>query len=276
MGRVEGKVALITGANLGDGGPNIGGITAQVLAREGARVAVADRPGRGAQRLAAAIVAAGGEAVAIDVDLLDEAQIETMVRRTVAAFGGLDIIHNNAGVSPEADTDVATMDIATWDLVMGVDVRGAMLVTKHGVPHLLARGGGSIINTASVTAVAGDMIHTAYGVAKAALCSLAQHVAVQYGRDGVRCNAICPGLTLTPAALRDLPEPLIASMGRLSPTPALSTPLEQANVVLFLASDESSMINGQILLTDGGMQNQQPWVADFIAAGSPTYGNDAG
>jgi NAD(P)-dependent dehydrogenase (short-subunit alcohol dehydrogenase family) len=276
MGRVEGKVALITGANLGDGGPNIGGITAQVLAREGARVAVADRPGRGAQRLAAAIVAAGGEAVAIDVDLLDEAQIETMVRRTVAAFGGLDIIHNNAGVSPEADADVATMTADVWDLVMGVDVRGAMLVTKHGVPHLLERGGGSIINTASITAVAGDMIHTAYGVAKAALCSLAQHVAVQYGRQGVRCNAICPGLTMTPAAHRDLPAALVEAMTRLSPTPALSAPVDQANIVLFLASDEAAMVNGQILLTDGGMSSQQPWVADFIAAGSPTYGNDRG
>jgi NAD(P)-dependent dehydrogenase (short-subunit alcohol dehydrogenase family) len=276
MGRVEGKVALITGANLGDGGPNIGGITAQVLAREGACVAVADRPGRGAQRLAETIVAAGGRALALDVDLLDEEQIVAMVAATVAAFGGLDIIHNNAGVSPEADADVATMSTDVWDLVMGVDVRGAMLVTKHGVPHLLERGGGSIINTASITAVAGDVIHTAYGVAKAALCSLAQHVAVQYGRQGVRCNAICPGLTMTPAAHRDLPAALVDAMARLSPTPALSEPIDQANIVLFLASDEAAMVNGQILLTDGGLSSQQPWVPDFLAAGSPTYGNDRG
>jgi NAD(P)-dependent dehydrogenase (short-subunit alcohol dehydrogenase family) len=276
MGRVEGKVALITGANLGDGGPNIGGITAQVLAREGAWVAVADRPGRGAQRLAESIVAAGGRALALDVDLLDESQIVAMVAATAATFGGLDIIHNNAGVSPEADGDVATMSADVWDLVMGVDVRGAMLVTKHGVPHLLERGGGSIINTASITAVAGDVIHTAYGVAKAALCSLAQHVAVQYGRQGVRCNAICPGLTMTPAAHRDLPAALVDAMARLSPTPALSEPIDQANIVLFLASDEAAMVNGQILLTDGGLSSQQPWVPDFLAAGSPVYGNDRG
>ncbi|HEY6758557.1 MAG TPA: SDR family oxidoreductase [Baekduia sp.] len=276
MGRVDGKVALITGASLGEGGPNIGGVTAQVLAREGAAVAVADRPGRGADRLAAAIAAAGGRALALEVDVRDEAQVQAMVAATVARFGALHVIHNNAGVSPEADTDVASMATDVWDLVMAVDVRGAMLVTKHGLPHLLAAGGGSIVNTASITAVAGDMIHTAYGVAKAALCSLAQHVAVQYGRDGVRCNAVCPGLTMTPAARRDLPDALVASMARLSPTPALSEPVDQANVVLFLASDESAMVNGQILLTDGGMTAQQPWVADFIAAGAPTYGNDRG
>lgn len=274
MGRVEGKVALITGANLGESGANIGGVTATVLAREGASVVVADLPGRGSDRLADAITRQGGRALAVDVDLRVEAQIATMVEAAVREYGGLDVVHNNAGVSPEADTDVASMSTDVWDLVMDVDARGAMLVTKHTIPHLLERGAGSIINTSSITALAGDVIHTAYGVAKAAMCALAQHVAVQYGPRGIRCNVICPGLTMSPAAHRDLPKSLVDTMTRLTPLPRLSDPEDQANIVLFLASEESAMINGQILRTDGGMLSQQPWVPEFLAMGSPTYGND--
>jgi NAD(P)-dependent dehydrogenase (short-subunit alcohol dehydrogenase family) len=274
VGRLNGKVALITGASLGDDGANIGGVTAMVLAREGASVVVADLPGRGGDRLAEAIAEQGGSALAFDVDLRVEAQIEAMIEAAVGEFGGLDIVHNNAGVSPEADTDVASMTVDVWDLVMAVDVRGAMLVTKHAIPHLLARGGGSVINTASITALAGDVIHTAYGVAKGALCVLGMHVAVQYGPRGIRCNTICPGLTMSPAAHRDLPKPLVEAMTRLTPAPRLSQPEDQANIVLFLAADESAMINGQVLRTDGGMLSQQPWVAEFLAMGAPTYGND--
>jgi NAD(P)-dependent dehydrogenase (short-subunit alcohol dehydrogenase family) len=274
MGRVEGKVAVITGANIGDGGPNIGGATALLLAREGAAVVVSDLPGRGSDRLAQAIVEQGGRSLALDVDLREEAQIKAMIDAAVEHFGGIDIVHNNAGMSPEADNDVASLSASVWGAVMDVDARGALLVTKHAVPRLLERGGGSIINTASITALAGDVIHTSYGMAKAAMCSLAQHVAVQYGRQNIRCNAICPGLTMTPAARQDLPAELIESFMRMTPTPTLSTPDDQAQIVLFLASDESRMINGQILRTDGGMLSQQPWVPEFLAMGSPTYGND--
>ena len=143
--------------------------------------------------------------------------------RASLRFGGLDIVHNNAGFSPEADTDVASMDAQTWTAVMDVDALGALLVTKHAIPHLRRRGGGSIINTSSITALAGDLIHTSYGMAKAALCSLTQHVAVQYGRENIRCNVICPALTLTPAALLDLPAPLIRRSA--SSRPVLPSPL---------------------------------------------------
>jgi NAD(P)-dependent dehydrogenase (short-subunit alcohol dehydrogenase family) len=274
MGRVQGKIALITGANLGDDGPNIGGATALALAAEGADIVVADLPGRGHSRLAAEIERRGGRALAVDVDLRNERQIVALVDACVAHFGGLDIVHNNAGISPEADGDVAGMAAETWTAVMDVDARGALLVTKHAIPHLRDRGGGSIINTASITALAGDLIHTSYGMAKAALCSLTQHVAVQYGPENIRCNAICPGLTMTPAARQDLPGPLVEAFGDLTPGPALSTPEDQASIVVFLASDESRMLNGQILCTDGGLLSQQPWVPAFRAMGAPTYGND--
>jgi NAD(P)-dependent dehydrogenase (short-subunit alcohol dehydrogenase family) len=274
MGRLQGKVALITGANLSEGGPNIGGATARLLAQEGVSVVVADLPGRGADRLADGILAEGGRAMAVDTDLRDETQIVSLLQDVVHTFGRVDIVHNNAGVSPEADTDVASMSVEVWDLVMEVDVRGAMLVTKHALPHMLDGGGGSIINTASITALAGDVIHTAYGVAKAALGTLGLHVAVQYGRRGVRCNTICPGLTMTPAAQRDLPPTLVEAMAEMTPSPRLSNPDDQARIVLFLASDESYMINGQVLRTDGGLLSQQPWVPQFLAMGAPAYGND--
>lgn len=277
MGRLQNKVALITGANMAPAGPNIGGATALLLAREGASVVVADLPGRGADRLAAAIDDQGGRALAVDVDLRDELQIASLVQRAVEAFGGVDIVHNNAATSPEADTDVASMSTEVWDLVMEVDVRGAMLVTKHAIPHMLERGSGSIINTASVTALAGDVIHTAYGVAKAALGTLGLHVAVQYGRRGVRCNTICPGLTMTPAARRDLPPPLVEAMAQLTPSTRLSDPEDQAQIVLFLASDDSYMINGQVLRTDGGCchssrgcRNSWPWAHRHTATIVPT------
>jgi NAD(P)-dependent dehydrogenase (short-subunit alcohol dehydrogenase family) len=274
MSRLDAKVALITGANLTETGANIGGVTAELMAREGAAVVVADLPGRGADTLAGEITRAGGRALAVDVDLREEAQIQALVAAAVSEFGGLDIVHNNAGVSPLADGDVAGLSADVWDLVMNVDARGAMLVTKHALPHLLARGGGAIVNTSSIAGLAGDAIHTAYGTAKAALCMLAQYVAAQYGSQGIRCNAICPGLTMSPAAYRDLPQELVDSMARLTPSTRLATPSDQANIVVFLVSDEAAMINGQVIRTDGGLLAQQPWVADFLEAGSPTYGND--
>src|ERR1700739_801195 len=234
MGRCDGKVALITGANLGAGKPNIGAATALALADEGAAVAVADLPSRRADIPSAEILAGGGRASALEVDLRREDQSEAMIARTVQELGGLDVLHNNAGVSPEADTDVAALSAEVWDLVMEVDARGTMLSTKHAIPHMLARGGGSIFNTSSISGLAGDVIPTAYGVAKAAMCMLAQYVAAQYGPRGIRCNTICPGLTMSAAAHRDIPKPFLETMQRLTPWPRLATPEDQAAIVVFL------------------------------------------
>lgn len=272
MNDLEGKTAIITGANFADG-ENIGGATARLLAQHGVNVVVADLPGRGSQELAERLVADGHSAVAQDVDLRDEAQIEALVQRAVDEFGALHVVHNSAGVVPTTDQDVMTMTIETWDLVFSVDVRGAMLVIKHAVPHLIAAGGGSIINTSSVAADAGDVIHTAYGSAKAALTTMSQYVATQYGRQGVRCNVLCPGLTMSPAAHRDLPPEVVESMLRITPYPRLSAPEDQARVVAFLASDDSALVNGQTIRTDGGMTHVLPWVASFLEAGAPAYGN---
>lgn len=274
MRNLEGRAAIVTGANRTGTGENIGGATARLLAERGAHVLVADLPGRGSRELAAALTADGHSAVAFEVDLRDERQIIAMVAAAVRAFGRLDILHNNAGVVPTSDQDVTSMSTETWDLVFSVDVRGAMLAAKHAIPHMIAAGGGSIINTSSVAAVAGDVIHTAYGSAKAALSTLAQYIATQYGAKGVRCNVISPGLTTSPAAYRDIPGEVLDSMLELTPYPRLATPLDQARVVAFLASDESALINGQTLRTDGGALSVLPWVTSFVSQGSLAYGND--
>ena len=274
MNRIEGKVAIVTGASESDGGLNIGGATARVLAEAGASVVVADLPGSGNSRLAESLAADGLSALAVDVDLREEDQIEAMVAAAVEAYGRLDVLHNNAGLIPAADLDVLSMESAVWDAVMEVDLRGAMLATKHALPHMLAAGAGSIINTSSSSSRAGDVIHTAYGCAKSALEALARSVATQYGRQGIRCNVVCPGLTMSPAARRDIPPPFIDSMLKLTPSTRLAETDDQARVVLFLASDDSFAINGQTLVSDGGMLAQLPWVPGFIEQGAEGFGND--
>jgi NAD(P)-dependent dehydrogenase (short-subunit alcohol dehydrogenase family) len=273
MRNLEGKTAIVTGANFAGGGENIGGATARLLAERGAHVLVADLPGRGSKELADRLTKDGLSATSFEVDLREEQQIVAMIDAAVGVFGRLDVLHNNAGVVPTSDQDVVTMSAETWDLVFSVDVRGSMLAAKHAIPHMVAGGGGSIINTSSVAAVAGDVIHTAYGSAKAALSALTQYIATQYGARGVRCNVICPGLTMSPAAYRDLPEQVVESMLELTPFTRLATPLDQARVVAFLASDESAMVNGQTLRTDGGALSVLPWVTAFVNQGSPAYGN---
>jgi NAD(P)-dependent dehydrogenase (short-subunit alcohol dehydrogenase family) len=272
MKKLEGKTAIITGANFADG-ENIGGATARRLAQEGASIVVADLPGRGSKELADRLTEEGLSVIAHEVDLREELQVHQLVERAVAEFGGLHILHNNAGVVPTTDQDVVNMTVETWDLVFSVDVRGAMLASKYAIPHMIEAGGGSIINTSSVAADAGDVIHTAYGSAKAALTTMSQYIAAQYGARGVRCNVLCPGLTMSPAAFRDLPQVVIDAMKQITPYPRLGTPEDQASVVAFLASEDSAMVNGQTIRTDGGLMSVLPWVASFVADGAPAFGN---
>jgi NAD(P)-dependent dehydrogenase (short-subunit alcohol dehydrogenase family) len=274
VARLDGRVAIVTGANQTDAGRNIGGETASVLADAGASVVVADLPGSGNARLAEVLNETGRRALAVDVDLRQETQVEAMVEAAVAEFGRIDVLHNNAGLIPAADLDVLATDTAIWDAVMEVDLRGAMLATKCVLPHMLELGGGSIINTSSSSSRAGDAIHTAYGCAKAALEALARSVASQYGRRGIRCNVVCPGLTMSPAAKRDIPQPFVDSMLRLTPSTRLAESHDQALIVLFLASEDSFAVNGQTIVSDGGMLAQLPWVPDLIDQGLGGFGND--
>ena len=259
MGRLDGKIAIITGAASG-----IGQATARRVAAEGARTVVADLNGAGAMQVADAITAAGGEAIAVGADLGDNESVRAMVEAALTAYGGLDILHNNAAATRLAaaeDLPVSAADPAVWDTTMRVNLRGALVAIQAAVPHMIARGGGSVINTASGAGLAGDLGHPAYGASKAALISLTRYVATEFGKHGIRCNAISPGFIVIPG--KPGRKAVAATMLRHCLTSRLGAPDDIAALVVFLASDESAFITGQNICVDGGMLAHQPYVADF-------------
>ncbi|MEO8805187.1 MAG: SDR family oxidoreductase [Burkholderiaceae bacterium] len=262
-GRVRGKVALVTG-----GGGGIGAACAMALAREGAAVAVADIDLAAAQRQAASIEAEGGRAIAVQVDLGDEASVIAMVAAVVQQLGGLDILHNNAAdtrLSSTRDMPVEAVDTEVWDAILRTNLRGTMIASRAAIPHLRQRGG-VIINTSSGASLAGALSHTAYSASKAAINSLTQSIATQHGKEGIRCNAIAPGLIVTPATKDSYAASGVGDiMLRHHLTPRLGRPEDIAAALVFLASDEAGFITGQVICVDGGLLAHQPYVADFMS-----------
>jgi NAD(P)-dependent dehydrogenase (short-subunit alcohol dehydrogenase family) len=263
-GRVHGKVAIVTGAASGQGAA-----TSRMLAREGARVLLADINSEGAQKVVHEIAALGGEAVARQVDVGSEAGVEEMVGAARQHFGRLDILHNNAAlVSPEhlaADHLVTDIPVETWERTLAVNLRGPMLACKFAIPLMLEGGGGSIINTSSGAGFHGYPVRPAYGVSKGALHALTVSVAVEFGRQGIRCNTIVPGVV---PGNRGLSEEYLAMRRRLSVTPFLGEPEDIAYLALYLASDESRYITGQKIAIDGGTSIATSEFAYLIEGGS--------
>lgn len=266
-GKLEGKVAVVTGSGAG-----LGAECARVLASHGAKVAVVDINLESAQRVADEIEAAGGEALAVRTDVISESEIQAMVAKVVARFGRVDVLHNNAAALDAAtragDRDVCNVDITAWDRAMDVNVRGAMLCCKHVIPHMLKTGGGSIIYATSGFGALGDITLTAYAASKAALMALARSVAAQYGKQGVRSNAIMIGFVLNEHAQKNVPEEIKQILLDQHLTPKLGSPRQIADVVAFLASDESSFITGDTIAVDGGFTSHSPSMVpmrDFFA-----------
>jgi NAD(P)-dependent dehydrogenase (short-subunit alcohol dehydrogenase family) len=271
MGRVQGKVAIVTGAASG-----IGRASAELLAREGACVVVADRDAAGAERVAREIEARGGRVLAQRVDIAEEDAIEAMIAAAVARFGALHVLHNNAALTDMAqhavDASLVAMQQKDWDRSLAVNLRGAMLCTKHALPAMIRAGGGSIINMTSNQALAGDLTQFAYAAAKAGVAQLTRSTATAYGRQGIRANTISPGLIRTPGSEAACTPEVFAMIEAHNLVPRVGEPLDVAYAVLFLASDESSFITGQTLCVDGGQLAHLPHYANLVQSGTTTTG----
>lgn len=266
MQRLKNRVAIVSGSSTG-----IGAATARRMAAEGARVVLADINVAAAEEVAADIAKSGADVAARRFDLMDEDSIRSLIAWTVDRYGTLNILHNNAAdTRPEqvaGDLAVADMTIETWDRAFQANARGTMLMIKHAVPIMIKAGGGSIINTSSGTSQAGDLMRSAYASSKAAIDCLTRYVAVQYGRQGIRCNAVLPGLTLTSTVKTVIPEKHINQIKTHALLPYLGTPEDLAAAVAFLASDDARNITGQLLAVDGGYTAHQPHVGEQLAGG---------
>jgi NAD(P)-dependent dehydrogenase (short-subunit alcohol dehydrogenase family) len=247
VGRLDGKVVVITGA-----GGGMGREATLLFCEEGARVCVADVDREAAE----ATVADAGDAFAYEVDVADPASVEAMMSATADRYGGIDVLYNNAGISPDDDAGILETEPDAWDRVQAVNTKGVYLCCRHGIPHLLARGGGSVINVASFVALLGAATsQISYTASKGAVLAMSRELAVQFARQGIRVNALCPGPVETPLLLNIFgSDPAALERRRIHwPTGRLAKPREIVNAALFLASDESTYVNGAIFTVDGGL-----------------------
>jgi NAD(P)-dependent dehydrogenase (short-subunit alcohol dehydrogenase family) len=259
MGRLEGKVAIVTGGAMG-----IGQASATLMAREGARVVVADLNLDAARATVDSIRAAGGTALAVYLDAMNEGSIDAMVRQTHETYGALHILHNNVGGTDVArDNTVVEMDWSYWDTALKLNLGSTVYACRCAIPRIIASGGGAIVNTSSMVAIMGDVRPTAYAAAKGAVISFTRFVAAQYGKQGIRCNAIAPGLILTQRAM-PRPQAVLDIFARQTLAPRHGQPEDVAYAALFLASDEARFINGQVIEVDGGVHAHNPTLPDMM------------
>jgi NAD(P)-dependent dehydrogenase (short-subunit alcohol dehydrogenase family) len=260
MGRLDGKTAIVTG---GAGG--IGSATCRRLIEDGAQVVVADVEFEPAEALAREL---GEGASAVKLDLSSADSIQQTFDGVMKSHGRIDVLDNNAALVNEVifanDRKVAEMDPDVLDAMYEVNVRGTALAAKYAIPHMIASGGGVIINISSVSAVSSDVSHVGYAVTKAALYALTQAIATQYGKAGIRSVAVTPGMILTERTRMNQSAEHIESMVRHHLTPYAGEPEDIANLVAFLASDEAKYITGTNIMCEGGLTAHLPHFADHL------------
>ena len=245
-----GKVAIVAG-----GATGIGAATALRLATEGATVVVGDINIAGAEGVAGQIAERGGRATAVRFDVSDDRSVANLVAAAVESYGGLDIMHANAADLSLCARDSDAVDIALdlFDRTIEVNLRGHLLCTRHAIPALLKRGGGSMIYTSSGAAYVGEPVRVAYAISKAGITALMRHVASRWGKEGIRANAIAPGFVLTEGAKAQVPEERRREMIEKGRSVRLGESDDIAAMVAMLASDDGEWINGQVISVDGGI-----------------------
>jgi dihydroanticapsin dehydrogenase len=254
VGRIEGKACLVTGTASG-----IGAAIAGRFAREGGRVICVDRDAEGLAAHVDAITAAGGEAQAVVADVSDRTQITAAVERCVESYGTIHVLVNNAGVNLPGVFHEA--DDATIDRTLDVNLKGPIYGCQAAIPHMLEHGNGSIVNVSSVNGVVAEPLLAIYATSKGGVVMLTKGIALDYAKQGIRCNVICPGWVDTPinyahAELLGGLESVYATIDSFQPIGRPGRPEEIANLALFLASDEASFMTGSVVLADGGMTSQ--------------------
>jgi NAD(P)-dependent dehydrogenase (short-subunit alcohol dehydrogenase family) len=249
--RLKEKVIFVTG-----GGSGMGRVAAESFCREGARVAVVDLPGDAGQETVEMAKAAGGDAFFVPCDVSKESDVRGAVAATVERWGRLDALYNNAGIMMEEDRSVLDTEEWVWDRTFGVNVKGIYFCCKHGIPEMVKNGGGSVINIASFVALVGCSVpQDAYTASKGAVIALTKSLAVQFGPQGVRSNAVCPGPIETPLMTEWLLKDPEAKRIRLARNPSgrFGRPEDIVNAGIYLASDESAWTNGAVIVLDGGI-----------------------
>ena len=250
--RLLGKRTVVTGA-----GGALGRASSVRFAREGARVAVLDVSAQEANETVELVAAEGGDALAVVVDVRDETAVAAAIETVAQAFGGIDVLFNNAGVMPHQDVSFLDADLSLWRNISDINLHGTMLCSKYAVPHIIAAGGGAVVNMSSFLAELGCTVpQDAYAASKGAVRALTRSMAVQLGRQGVRVNALAPGPVLTAHVEAFFPDPQ-ARRRRLDRVPLgrFGRPEDAAALACFLASDDASWITGQTVVLDGGISS---------------------